>query len=107
MDLREWFNEFHAALREFAATRGAVSPVVRIIFLDNTNVYAQGLRPGPGDGYVTIQAYPENPMEDMVATTKGPPLTPTVILAPFPSIKRVEFLVDVPEHGEFGFGRAG
>ena len=107
MSPQDWFTGFHAALREFAASRGVAQPVVRITFQDNTNVYAQGLRAGPGDGYVTIHPYPDDPVEDMVASGEGAPLTPTVMLAPFQSIKRVEILVEAPEHGEVGFGREG
>jgi len=105
MDISEWLQQFLETKTTFDSTRGCVSAVVRVTFRDGWTVIAREIHAGPGDGYITISPYPDDPKRDMIpGRDKGSlPATPTMIICPFHTVERIELLAKSPGSSEVGF----
>jgi hypothetical protein len=107
VDVAAWIESFVEATREFAGTRQCVAPVVRITLYDGSHVFVHRLAAGPGDGYITISVYPDDPEKEMVKNPdeNGFPQTPTVMMVPFETIIGIELRTEPPSRSLMGFGQ--
>jgi hypothetical protein len=105
MDMGKWLQQFLETKGNFDGTRGCLSAVVRITFRDGLMVIARQIQAGPGDGFITISPYPDDPAKDMIPGRgdDGLPTTPAMILCPFHTIERIELLVKAPGSSGVGF----
>jgi hypothetical protein len=90
----EWVDGLTAAIYEFSQTRG--SPVV-VVHLAAEAFRIQRTTPGPGDQFVTFEAYPDVVAGDAVLATmirddEGNYHTARVVLASLQEIRSVDLL---------------
>jgi hypothetical protein len=103
MSASEWLKQFNEIRRDFDASRRCSSSVVRVKFLDDSSVFAERMKPGPGDDFLTIDVYPPQPPNEMITAGDVLPRTPTAIMVPIHSIASVELMTEAPEEHALGF----
>ena len=104
MTASEWLEQFNEIRREFDASRRCSSAVVRVRFFDDSSVFAERIKPGPGDEFLTIDVYPPEPPKQMITAARDDlPRTPTAIMVPLRSIASVELMTEAPEEHALGF----
>ena len=100
-------THFVELLRTFAAnfakTRQCGSAVIRILTADGEEYIIAAAGPGPIDGFLTLDVYPDDPENDMVGTDPARRYTPTEVMIAIASIRRVELRQQAPRRGGVGF----
>lgn len=94
----DWVDGLTEAIRSFTRSRG--SPIVAV-HLTTETFHVQKVTPGPGDLFVTFDAYPDVEPGDavlaaMVEDRDGERHTARVVLASLSEIRKVELLHGAP-----------
>ena len=102
----EWVEGLTEAIQSFTRSRGAW-PVVAIHLLTES-FYVQKATPGPGQTFVTFDAFPDTPPTEalaaMIEGSAGGYYTARVVIVGLQDIRKVELLNEPRDRAEvFGF----
>jgi PII-like signaling protein len=87
-----WLAELRVRAREFAASRGAYAPVLRVTLVDGERFYLWRAAGGPGPGNVTLVPHPER-YDELVGAGGD---APRAVVVPERSIVKLELLARPP-----------